>query len=349
VITNHAELELAMFMSKTLVSSIISFSKKSKAETEERTQESGHLPDVPVVREDDREECNKGRTSQIAGLDRGYELPSPKAADSARRSSPPFELPKPARHIRKEDSFDHLSLSALPREPLLNTEFEERVREVGSRYHETTQSREDLRETLSRRTTSPESFLLRPETLRTGKESRETLSRQALSPENYSHHPEMLRAREKSRETLPRRTTSPESFLHYPEMLRTRGESRETLSRRRTSPESYSRYPEIYRTREESREALSRRPMSPESYSPYTEMLRTREESRETLSRRTTGPEKSKEVSDLRLRLNPVHADPRYRPIDRADSRSSLNPHLGSKRVGSELRYEKVKQSRYDN
>ena len=239
VITNHTELELAMFMSKTLVSSIVSFTKKSKAETEERTRKSVDVQDVQVVRVYGREEYNNARPSRITGLDR--ELPSPEIADSTRRSSLQFKFPQPARHIRKEDSYDHLSLSGLPRETRLNPESDEGEREVGSRYREMTRSREDLRETISRRT---------------------------------------------------------------------------------SSPESYSRYPEI---------------------------MRTREESRETLSRRAASPERSREVSDLRIKLNPVHADPYFRPIDQADSRSSSNPHHGTKRVGTDLRYEPVKQPRYEN
>lgn len=81
VITNHDDLELAMFMSKTLVSSIISFTKRSKVASEERARAPSQPPEVTVVRDErysDREEFTKAPNSvEVIELDREPEsLPS---------------------------------------------------------------------------------------------------------------------------------------------------------------------------------------------------------------------------------------------------------------------------------
>lgn len=81
VIINHDDLELAMFMSKTLVSSIISFTKRSKAGSEERARAPNQPPKVPIARDErysDREEYIKSPNSvEVIELDREPEsLPS---------------------------------------------------------------------------------------------------------------------------------------------------------------------------------------------------------------------------------------------------------------------------------
>ena len=92
MITNHDDLELAMFMSKTLVSSIISFTKRSKAASEDRARVPSQPPEVPVGRDErysGREDyLNAPKPVQVIELDCEQESspnPGAMATNSIRR------------------------------------------------------------------------------------------------------------------------------------------------------------------------------------------------------------------------------------------------------------------------
>jgi len=100
VITNHDDLELAMFMSKTLVSSIISFTKRSKAASEDRALVPSQPPEVPV-----------GRDERYSGREEYLNAPKPVQVielDCEQESSPnPVAMSK--NYIRRQQKKAHYS------------------------------------------------------------------------------------------------------------------------------------------------------------------------------------------------------------------------------------------------